>query len=189
MPDRSGQGEQRQPGYCCERDDRHPECAVGNRGSNADRIQIGNAEPDQDRGDERPRITKPHQPFEKRAERPGEEDGLSPNVGRALRSEPATDGPKRKLNPDAVTPRELVVWLYLTKKLAGEELPNTARWPEELKDCLFWLEDPEQPAKLEPDWMARMRRRSTAPAQQPQAKPARPSTTALVPSPRPPPRR
>ncbi len=94
LADRAGERQERHAGHRGERDDRRAERAVRHRcivgdGCNADRIERRNAERDQDRGDEGPRVAEADQPLEQRAKGPGEQDGLYPHVAGSLLNEPA----------------------------------------------------------------------------------------------------
>jgi hypothetical protein len=96
MSNRSREAEQRQSGYGSEGDDGNSECAVGDRCvvgdcSYADGVEIGDADADQDWGNERPGVAEADQTFEQSAERPGEEDGLCSYIGGALCGEPAAE--------------------------------------------------------------------------------------------------
>ena len=85
---------ERAGGHGRKRDDRRAERAVGDRrvvgdGGDANGVEIGNADRNQDRRDESPRIAEADQAFEQRAERPGEQDGLHPHVPGSLLHQPA----------------------------------------------------------------------------------------------------
>ena len=94
LADRAGQRQKRHAGHRGQGDDRRAERAVRHRRvvgdrRDPDRIERRNAERDQDRRDEGPRIAEADQPFEQRAERPGEQDGLHPHVAGSLLDQPA----------------------------------------------------------------------------------------------------
>ena len=85
---------ERAGGHRSKRDDWCSESAIGNRRivgnrCDADRIEIGDADRDQDGRDERPRVAKTDQSFEQGAKGPGEQNGLHPHVTSALLDEPA----------------------------------------------------------------------------------------------------
>jgi hypothetical protein len=94
--DRTRQREQGIAGDRGEADDRRAERAVRhrrvvrNRGD-ADRVEVGDAERNQDRRDHRPRIAEADEAFEQRAEGPGEQHRLHTHVGAALGDQPAPE--------------------------------------------------------------------------------------------------
>ena len=96
VPDRGRHRQQRIAGDGGKRDDRRAERAIGDRGvvgdgRDPDGVEVGNAERDEDRRDEGPGIAEADQPFEQRAERPGEQHGLHAHVLGALGDQPAAE--------------------------------------------------------------------------------------------------
>jgi len=94
--DRPGQRQQWISGDRRERDDRRTERAVRYRRvvrdrRDADCIQIGDAERNQDRRHDGPRITESDQAFEQRAERPGKQHRLHAHIEAALGDQPAAE--------------------------------------------------------------------------------------------------
>ncbi len=105
--DRARQREQRIAGDRGERDDRRAERTerhrrvVGDRGD-ADRVEIGDAERDENRRHHRPRIAEADQTLEQRAEGPGEQHGLHAHVHAALRDQPAAEVLEHAATPERV---------------------------------------------------------------------------------------
>jgi hypothetical protein len=91
LADGRGQRQQRQAGHGGQSDDGRAEgavgdrCVVGDRG-HPDGGQVGHSQRDQDGSDHRPGVAEADQAFHERAEGPGQQQCLNPDVGVAWRS-------------------------------------------------------------------------------------------------------
>ncbi len=96
VPDRSREAEERQSGNRRERDERRAERAVRYRRiirqrRHANRIEVGDADADENRRDDGPWIPEADQSLEQRAERPREHERLDPHVARRVVNQPALE--------------------------------------------------------------------------------------------------
>ena len=93
MPIERGKRHQRQSRDSREAKNRGAQRSVRDRGivgerRHADGVEIGDSESDQNRHDHRPGIAEPYQPFQQRAESPGQHDGLNADVGGGMMNHP-----------------------------------------------------------------------------------------------------
>ena len=91
--DGSGKRHQGKTGHGRQSQNRRSQRAVGDRrivrqSRHADRIQIRDSQSHQNRHHHRPRISESHQSFQQRPERPGQHDGLDPDVGGGVMDHP-----------------------------------------------------------------------------------------------------
>ena len=93
VADGAGECQKRKAGDRGEADDGSAERTVGNRrvvgkSGDADRVQVRNAQADENRHYDRPGIAESDEPFEQRAERPRHHDRLDADVGGGMVDEP-----------------------------------------------------------------------------------------------------